>query len=253
MSEADRLSRIETSWSIVVRAHRDDSDERLAAQQTLIERYGFAIRRYLQAELRSDAAVDEVFQEFALAFVRGDYHRAHPDRGKFRSFLKTILFRLVADYRRTLYRRESPAMIEQHVDAVALDDDARQIAELDREFITVWRESLLAQTWARLERIEVETGKPLFTVLRCRTDHPEINSTQLARKLSEKLGKPVTATNTRVLILRARVRFANLLVDEILPSLPDPTLDRLEEELIELGLIEYCRNVLDQRRRENAQ
>ncbi len=248
MSDHDRLSRIETLWSVVQRAHGEDSAECQSAQRDLLDRYGFAVRRYLQAALRDESAADDVFQEFALAFVRGDYHRADPERGRFRSFLKTILFRLVADYRRAQYRRDRPAEIEDQVNVVARDERE----QMDAEFAAAWRESLLGRTWARLEKAEQQTGKPHFRVLRCRVDHPQASSSELAELLTDQLGKPVSAANARVLIHRAREKFANLLLDEISPSLDDPTPDRLEEELIDLGLIEYCRAVLEERRRESA-
>ena len=47
---------------------------------------------------------------------------------------------------------------------------------------------------------------------------------------------------------RAREQFANLLLDEVEQSLDDPSHDDLEEELIELQLIEYCRDALADRR-----
>ena len=52
----------------------------------LLDRYGFAIRRYLQAGLRDETAVDEVFQEFALAFVRGDTRGSRPTAAGFAVF-----------------------------------------------------------------------------------------------------------------------------------------------------------------------
>ncbi len=119
MSEYDRLSQIDTVWSVVRRAHGDRSQECQAAQQNLLDRYGFAIRRYLLAALRDETAADDVFQEFALAFVRGDYQRADPERGKFRNFLKTILFRLVADFRREQYRRLQPPNVESPLDVIS--------------------------------------------------------------------------------------------------------------------------------------
>lgn len=240
MSDENRLSRTNTLWSVVLRAHGEDSVERQPAQRDLLDRYGFAIRRYLNAGLRDETAVDEVFQEFALAFVRGDYARLSPDRGRFRSFLKTVLFRLVADFRRAQYRRDNPAVLDDQVDRA---EDATDNG--DEEFTMVWRESLLGRTWARLESFQTDTGKPLFTVLRVRSAHPEMSSTELAAELTEKLNKPISASNTRVMIHRAREQFANLLLNEIIPSLDEPTFERLEEELIDLGLIEYCRNTLE--------
>lgn len=247
MNHFERLSRIDTLWSVVQRAHGEEPEACKSAQQELLDRYGFAIRRYLHAALRDESAVDEVFQEFGLAFVRGDYQRLSPERGKFRSFLKTVMFRLVADYRKTLYRRETPtAELGDQADG-ATDDTA----EMDEQFGSVWRESLLGRAWARLESLEEESGKAFFTVLRYRVDHPQLNSSQLANDLTEKLGKPVSAANARVLIHRAREKFTNLLIDEIMPTLKEPTLDYLEEELIDLNLIAYCRDSLQQLRQDS--
>jgi RNA polymerase sigma-70 factor (ECF subfamily) len=47
---------------------------------------------------------------------------------------------------------------------------------------------------------------------------------------------------------RARDRFADLLLEEIRHSLTEPTPDRLEEELLDLGLLDYCRPALDRLR-----
>ena len=44
---------------------------------------------------------------------------------------------------------------------------------------------------------------------------------------------------------RARDRFADLLLDEIAQALTNPTLDQLEEELIDLNLLEHCRPALE--------
>ena len=55
----DRLSRIETLWSVVRQAHDGAaSDSRSAAQKQLLEQYGGAVRRYLLAALRNQDAAD---------------------------------------------------------------------------------------------------------------------------------------------------------------------------------------------------
>ena len=64
------LSQIQTAWSMVRQAHGDDTAVH-AAQQSLLDRYGGAVRRYALASLRDEDAADEVSQEFALRFVRG--------------------------------------------------------------------------------------------------------------------------------------------------------------------------------------
>jgi hypothetical protein len=47
---------------------------------------------------------------------------------------------------------------------------------------------------------------------------------------------------------RAREKFAVLLLDEVARSLQTDDLDRIEQELIDLGLQSYCRSALTRRR-----
>ena len=93
------ISRIQTAWSMVREAHGDHTAVQ-SAQQPLLDRYGGAVRRYALSALRNEDAADEVFQEFALKFVRGDFGKADPERGRFRAFVKTVVYRLIVDYQR---------------------------------------------------------------------------------------------------------------------------------------------------------
>ena len=85
-------------------------------------------------------------------------------------------------------------------------------------------------------------------VLRYRVDHPDLAfAPELAAGLSEQLDREISAGNVRVMLHRAREQFADLLLDEVEQSLDEPSFDDLEEELIELELIEYCRPALAKR------
>src|SRR5262249_10904360 len=75
------------------------------AQDVLLRRYGAAARRYLLGSLRDADAAEDLAQEFALRFLRGDFKGADPQRGRFRDFLKGVLSHLVAAYHR---RRPPP-------------------------------------------------------------------------------------------------------------------------------------------------
>src|SRR6516225_4718871 len=97
--DADRhLSRISTLWSLVSAAQHEPGDESRAAQKKLLERYGTAIRRYLLGAVRDANAAEDLWQEFAYRFLHGDLHGVDPQRGRFRDFVKGVLFHLVADY-----------------------------------------------------------------------------------------------------------------------------------------------------------
>ena len=86
-------------------------------------------------------------------------------------------------------------------------------------------------------------------MLRCRVENPELRSPELAAKLSEQLGRPLTANGVRQALLRSRDRFVRFLLDEVSASLEQPTHDDLEQELIDVGLIDYCRDHLKRKRR----
>lgn len=242
------LSQINTTWSIVRRAHGERSTGVQPAQEEMLRRYGDAARRYLLAALRDTDAADEVYQDFALRFVRGDFRAVDPERGRFRNFLKSVLFRMVVDYFRQRKRQPRPQPLDTGLEPAAERDDARQ----DEEFARSWRDELLAKAWMALEQYETETGKPLYTALRLRVDRQQLRSPELAEELSAKIGRPVTAANVRVILHRARDQFAELLVNEVIHSLDSSSPGELEQELAELRLLEYCRPVFERLRAKEA-
>ena len=219
---------------MVRNANDSEGDVAQEAQQQLWNQYSPAARRYLGAALRNDDAVDEVMQELALKLVRHDFRHASPEKGSFRAFMKTTLFRMVADYRRRKSRRrEVVGDGEQHQDELAGD-----------EFADLWREEVLERTWLRLEELEEESGRPWNSVLRLKVDHPELNSDALANAIRERTGQDVTATNFRVLLHRSRERFAEFLVEQVADTLQVADQEHLIEELAELQLLEFCQSAI---------
>jgi RNA polymerase sigma factor (sigma-70 family) len=236
------LSRIQTLWTLVRKAHAGTPGAVRDAQQQLLDRYGGAIRRYLRGVLHNADAADDLFQDFACRLLKGGLHGADPERGRFRNYVKGVLFHLVADHHRQVKRR--PAALGDDVPEPAVGPPS--LAELDRDFVQSWRDEVLARSWQLLEA-EPQNGKMFYTVLRFRAEHPALSSQQLAEKLSVQLGKPLTAASVRQTLHRARERFSDLLLDEVLHALENPTAEMLEQELIELGLIDYCRPALEKR------
>lgn len=242
--EEHRISRIETMWSIVRTAQGDDSaDARVAAQQ-MLDRYGTAVKRYLLGATRSDDIADELFQEFAVRFLTGKYSTADADRGRFRSFLKTILFRLVAEYYRTKSRDKSVPMNSQLENVAPGEEDN---SPLDAEFNKVWGEELLKKAWEALALLEQRTGRPMFTVMQVKVDKPELRSNEIAEVVSQRTGKEISTANARVILHRAREQFADLLVDEVQQSLDTNDVDRIADELRDLNLFAYCKPALERR------
>src|SRR5262249_58953202 len=158
-----RLSRITTLWTLVRRANQGPGDTARDAQGQMLERYGGAVRRYLWALLRDSAAVEELFQEFACNLLEGDLGGADPRRGRFRNFVKGVLFHLVAKYHERRRRQPFPLppdLPEPEAESTASDSE--------QAFLTSWRDDLLARSWAALAEHQRTTGRPLYAVLRCR-------------------------------------------------------------------------------------
>lgn len=239
-----RLSQITTRWSMIFQAHGGRDSAVSAAQQALMQRYGGAVYRYLLASLRNADLADDLAQEFAYRFLRGDFRRADPQRGRFRDFVKTAILNLIVDHHRRQKGRPQPlpaGELEPVTTAEGPDD-------FDRQFVESWCKELLTRSWEALAYLEQQTGQPFHTVLQFRADYPDLRSAQMAEGLSTSLGKPVSAEWVRQTLHRAREKFADFLLDEVEQSLPQPTQDELEQELSELGLLEYCQPALARRR-----
>src|SRR5262249_41363304 len=114
----------------------------------------------------------------------------------------------------------------------------------DRQFLNAWQADLLSRTWDALAEEEKKTGRPMHTVLHFRAGNPDMRSAQMAEQLSGRLGKDVSADWVRKWLQLAREKFAELLLVEVQASLRDPTPDLVEQELIDLGLLEYCKSAL---------
>ncbi|MFK7769454.1 MAG: RNA polymerase sigma factor [Mariniblastus sp.] len=246
MGNLERLSQIETLWSIVQRAHESDEEISRIAQHELLEQYGNAIQRYLRARLRDPAVADDVYQDFAIKFVRGDFQKASPEFGRFRTFLRTVLFRQVADYYRKKKRRGDVQLNVELIEPAAEDDETCK-----REFAQVWRDEMLKKAWDSLYDLEASSGKPWYSVLQLRVQNPQMGSADLARSMTEQLDKPISSANVRVMLHRAREKFSMLLIETISNSLNTTSVDEIEEELADLQLLEYCQAALDHFRQQS--
>jgi len=239
---SEHLSRIQTMWPMVQQAHGSPGDSATSAQRQLLELYMPSIRRYVLAAVKDDHTADELVQDFAVRFLRGEFKAADPARGRFRDYVKTAVYRLIVDHQRRQRRQMLPLTAE------AIVADPRETAQLDREFLIGWRQQLIARAWEALGRREQETGRPLYSVLKARNENRELTSEQLAKPLGQSLNKQVTADWVRKWLCLAREAFGDLLLDEVARTLQDPSFDLLEEEAADLGLLESLRPALQRKR-----
>lgn len=228
----ERLSRISTQWSLIYQAHWGGADAAAAAQCQFVQRYCGAVYRYLFGALHNEDAAEELFQEFALRFVRGDFRRADPERGRFRDYLKTALVHLVTDH----YRRRAARPRTLPDDHPEPQQEHLSDTDTDEAFAASWREELINQTWKSLE----QTQPNYHRVLLLHVAHSELTAAEIAEQFAADRGKPMTAGHVRVLLHRARERFSDLLVEEVAHSLGRPAPDELLQELRDLCLLSLC-------------
>lgn len=226
---SDRLNELDTHWTQVRLAVAGDGPAATKAQEEIIRRYGGAIRRYLQAALGDPIAVDELTQEFAMALISGGFD-VDKNRGRFRDFVKGVLFRMVKKYRRQQQRQAR--LMATNIDLT--DPDAFP-AECDEHFRQDWRDELLARTWAALANDE----PTYFTVLHFRAAHPDMPSDKMVEGLSPQLGKRLTSDGIRQTLRRARKRYVDLLMAEVAGSLEFPAPSAIQDELRELDLASF--------------
>ena len=237
--EPDRLSQISTDWQEVFDAHSASTASAKAAQHALVLRYCGAVYHYLLTATGDIHAADDLVQEFALRFVRGDFHRADPAKGRFRDFLKTILYHLVVDHFRA--RKRSPHPLP---DVDSLPDPASRGETSYPVFLRHWRQEILNRTWQELQR---QGGAGYFEVLRWKAGNPDGKAADGARASSILLRREITPAGFRQTLHRAREQFAELLIREVTYSLGTADAGPVEQELAELELIDYCRPVLNRR------
>lgn len=230
-----RISRISTQWSMMQEAHGSQQSKAAAARSVLAQRYIAAVYRYVLAIVRDADLADELCQEMSLKFLAGEFHRATPERGRFRDYLKTVVVNLVRSHHRAAGKRPKP--LPEHLGespAAPGNDDGPP-------FIAEWRREVLEQTWQALNG----ERENYYHVLRLRVENPDMSSAELAAQYAAQRGGPMTAANVRKILERAHRKFAALLVDEVAGSLSAPTRESVDAELRELDLLKYCQSAFE--------
>ncbi|HEY6564892.1 MAG TPA: sigma factor, partial [Pirellulaceae bacterium] len=225
-----RLDIIETQWSLVQRAHQGTMTSGNDARRSLVLRYSSAIRSYVKAMTRNEQETDEIAQDAVLRLLRGDFAGADPNRGRFRDLLKVAVRNMVRSHWDKEKRRQGVNY------DVSLMQDTERESEGD-PWLGNWRSNVLDLAWSALEQYQrTHAGSIAYTVLKLRADHPTWNSQELSNALSQALGQEVRPDALRQQLRRARVRFAEFVTQEVAHGLAEPTPDRIQEELICLGI-----------------
>jgi RNA polymerase sigma factor (sigma-70 family) len=240
MENDEHLSHIVTQWTVVFNAHRAKDATITAAQAMLLQRYAGAIYRYVLAAVRDPNAADDLAQDFALGMCKGYFKNADPNKGRFRDYVKTSLAHLIAKHFQR--QKKQPLGMDENVSEPAVA--AEETPAGDDTFEKNWRQELLNRAWEGLAEVERSTGQLFHTFLEHRTRNPQTSSARMAEEFGKKLGKRLTAESVRQTLHRARQRFAELLLEEVAHTVESRQRDVLEQELLDLGLYEYCKDAL---------
>jgi RNA polymerase sigma factor (sigma-70 family) len=226
-----RLSRISTMWTVMRQAPAAGVAPKAGAWNSLVERYLRAAYRYLLGAVRDPELAEELCQEFALRFIRGDFGKATPERGRFRDYIRTSLIHMVTDFHRR--RQAAPGPLPEQV-------AAPPEAASSESFESSWKEELLDRAWRGL----AEENDAYHAVLKAYTEQPDLPSPEMARLVGERLSREVTSDWVRKTKQRAHEKFATLLLDEVAASLEGASRAELEQELKTLDLLRYCKTAL---------
>jgi RNA polymerase sigma factor (sigma-70 family) len=239
-----RLSAISTRWDLLIEAHGGRSN----ARALLLRRYCGAVYSYFKKAVRDPDVAGDLSQEFALRFLRGDFRRADPQRGRFRDLIQKALYHMVIDHHRRARRQPMPLAVDGSAEPAVMP----QVEELDAEFVRHWRGELLERTWEALAEAQATGDHRYYDVLKWRAENPETPSARLAERLTTDQCRPFTEAGVRQILHRARVKFAELLLEEVARSIGDAAPELIQTELIDLGLLPYCQPALERRARSSS-
>jgi RNA polymerase sigma-70 factor (ECF subfamily) len=225
---APALDQISTRWPLL-------GD---AAQFVL--RYAPAIRKYLRALLRDADDAEEVAQEFLVKGLLRGFVRTTHLQGRFRNYLKTAVRNAALNY---LQRQRGARRADLDPDRLAAPEEPS--SPDDQAWLAEWRRCALQRAWEALDSHQRQArGSLCYTVLRLAVDHQDEDSTALAARAAEQTGRPLRPDAFRKQLSRARRLFAEFLLAEVTQTLEEPTPDRVQEELVETGLMPYVRDFL---------
>jgi RNA polymerase sigma factor (sigma-70 family) len=236
-----RLSELSTQWTTLFGADQGTPQQVNEALKLQMLRYQSAVHRYFLKTVGDSEAAAELDQEFAVRFLQGNYLKYDPTVGRFRDYVKRAIRNLMIDYHR---RKGKTRRLDTSLELSIVDDSTSGANEAEQDFVTAWRSELLDRAWNALEDFEKRTGQPYYRALRYRATHPNLAISSIAAQLSPVLGQSRTPGAFRQLLLRAREKWAQFLVDEVKLSLRAPTREAIEEELADLRLLYLCKPVL---------
>lgn len=221
-----------THWSVVLAARSPESTHYKEALETLCRTYWFPIYAYLRRKgYSAHRAEDQTQGFFAHMIEMHDLCQADPDRGRFRSFLLSMLKHFIADQWDWSQAQKrgggKKALSLDFADAeTRYKLEPSHLLSPDKLFEKSWALTVLAQTIARLKAESSGTRKQmLFENLKAHLAGQ--SDTVPYRELATKLH--MTEVAVKVAVHRLRQRYRELLREHIAQTVSGP--EQIEDEI----------------------
>ena len=103
-------------------------------------------------------------------------------------------------------------------------------------FSLLWRNQILQNSWTEMLELQNETGRLYYTVLHRRHQKHSLTSDNLLADLLDQFTEVPSKRAFRVFLLRAQMRFAKFIVEQVARTIYMANRSLIQNELHELGL-----------------
>jgi RNA polymerase sigma factor (sigma-70 family) len=232
-----------THWSVVLQCQEEDTPAGREALSRLCEAYWYPLYVYIRSQGYAQHDAQDLVQSYFLElFEKNLLQEATPAKGRFRSFLLACLKHFLAHERqRAQAKKRAPEGAVLSLDFEQAEDRYRiePVDELTPEavFERRWALTVIERALGRLEGEQRARGRE--ERFRCLGPYLAMGGPQRPYKeLADQLGMSEGAI--KVAVRRLRLRFGDLLREEIAQTVADPT--EIDEEIRTLlARAEACR------------
>ena len=154
-----------TRWSLVLAAKDKDSPESGNALEALCRQYWYPLYAFVRNLGHSPHDAQDLTQEFFARLLEREFlQRVEPDKGRFRTFLRTALRRFLANEWDKVRAQKRGGHIIMLAFDTTMAEDRLQLEPVDerspdRAYDRRWALALLEEASSRLEREYVLAGK----------------------------------------------------------------------------------------------
>jgi RNA polymerase sigma factor (sigma-70 family) len=212
-----------TRWSVVLTAGRRDSSEAAEALNWLCARYWPAVFLYVRRWAADPESARDLTQAFFEKFLEKEWiSAADRDKGRFRTFLLTMVKRFLADqHDRSMAQKRGGGVATLSLDQLAAEEnhpfEPAGGRSPDQEFDRRWAHALLEAALRRLETEAAQGGHAaLFDALQSFLSGGDAPET--LAEIGQRFDLGTSAVKMR--LHRWRTRYRELIREEIAHTVP---------------------------------